>query len=218
MKNLFSVVMGLLLTVCFCACRQKELPQVEFSGQAYQLVLSAQQAAGRINEYLLPGEDLEHYSKMIAVYSFPGLNEITPQQAVKRLAAAVADNNITPTYEIHNSDQPNAAIIDFLVFGPGATLAEYNIFKYVKDGNEMKALQFVARWYGSNDQTALKTAQEFATQYLENRQQWVKKIDAMPVPPVYTQDYSSASAVSGTALGAQNNKGQPAPSTSAVAK
>ena len=209
MKKTFVFFALLLTAACFSACRQEELPRVEFDGQNYELAFSAQQPAGRINEYRLPNENLEKYSKMIAVYSFPGLKEKTPQQAVKHVAAAVQDNNIAPTYEIHPSADKNAAIIDFLVFGPGATMAEYNIFKYVKENDQMKALQFVARWYGSKDETSLKNAQDFATTYLENRQEWIKKIDALPLPTLYEQDYSIPSTAETTQPSATLNTTQP---------
>ena len=37
---------------------------------------------------------------------------------------------------------------------------------------------------------AVENARNFATSYLENRQEWVKKVDEMRFPKVYEQDYS----------------------------
>lgn len=54
----------------------------------------------------------------------------------------------------------------------------------------MKSLQFVARWYASRGDGALENARNFATSYLENRQEWVKKVDDMRIPEIYEQDYS----------------------------
>lgn len=172
------------------ACGQERLPKLNFSGQTYQLAFSTQEPAGRINEYLLPGEDLERYSKMIGVYTFPTLKDKTPQEAIKLLSAYMVSSNSMTSYETHESKDKNAAIIDFLVFSPGATMAEYNVFKYVKEGENMKSLQFVARWYASRGDGALENARNFATSYLENRQEWVKKVDDMRIPKIYEQDYS----------------------------
>ena len=134
---LFVCITAAFLTA---ACGQGKLPKLEFSGQTYQLAFSTEEPAGRINEYLLPGENLERYSKMIGVYTFPTLKDQTPQEAIKLLSAYMVSTNSMASYETHESKDKNAAIIDFLVFSPGATMAEYNVFKYVKEGENMKSL------------------------------------------------------------------------------
>lgn len=69
-------------------------------------------------------------------------------------------------------------------------MAEYNVFKYMPDGNGLKAVQFVARWYATHSKDALKNARDFAQTYLGNRQEWVKKVDSMEVPGVYKREYA----------------------------
>lgn len=190
MKKLYLFTMVLAAGMLLAACGQGKLPQIDFDGQAYRLAFSTRQPAGRINEYLRPGESLDKYSRMIGVYTFPGLKDKTPQEALQMLSAYMMSSNPMVSYEMHESKDKNAAIIDFLVFSPGVTMAEYNVFKYVKDGDEMKSLQFVARWYATNGKDAVENARNFATSYLENRQEWVKKVDEMRFPKVYEQDYS----------------------------
>ena len=104
MKKTFVFFALLITAACFSACRQEELPRVEFDGQNYELAFSAQQPAGRINEYRLPNENLEKYSKMIAVYSFPGLKEKTPQQAPKQAKTEQAD-------KVHDSEVEQTEVI-----------------------------------------------------------------------------------------------------------
>ena len=190
MKKRYTLFLALLAALVLAACGQGKLPKVTFDKQTYQLAFSTLQPAGRVNEYLLPGEELDTYSRMIGVYTFPSLKDKTPQEALQMLSSYMMASNPMASYEMHESEDKNAAIIDFLVFSPGVTMAEYNVFKYVKDGDEMKSLQFVARWYATNGKDAVENARNFATSYLENRQEWVKKVDEMRFPKIYEQDYS----------------------------
>ena len=188
MRKLF--ILFCLAGVALGACAPEKLPSARFDGQEYALAFSAREQSGFVNEYLLPGEDLENYSKMVGVYSFPQMKGISAQQAAEQMARLMQLKNPQAPFDIHNSADKEAALVDFLVFSPGGSMAEYNVFKYMPDGKGLKAVQFVARWYATQSKDALKNARDFAQTYLGNRQEWVKKVDSMEVPGVYKREYA----------------------------
>lgn len=187
MRKLF--ILFCLTGAALLACAPKPLPTAQFDGQTYVLAFSAREQAGYINEYLLPEEDLETYSKMVGVYSFPQMKGISAQQAAEQMARLMQLKNPQAPFDIHNSADKEATLVDFLVFSPGGSMAEYNVFKYMPDGKGLKAVQFVARWYATQSKDALKNARDFAQTYLGNRQEWVKKVDNMAFPALYKQAY-----------------------------
>ncbi len=187
MRKLF--ILFCLTGAALLACAPKPLPTAQFDGQTYVLAFSAREQAGYINEYLLPEEDLETYSKMIGVYSFPQMKGISAQKAAEQMAQLMQLKNPQAPFDIHVSAEADAALVDFLVFSTGGTMAEYNVFKYMPDGEGLKAVQFVARWYATQSKDALKNARDFAQTYLGNRQEWVKKVDNMAFPALYKQAY-----------------------------
>lgn len=190
MKKTFIFISLAVLAAAGFACGPKTHPELTFDGEKYALAFSAQQPAGRVNEYLLPGEELDTYTKMVGVYSFPSMKGKTPREAAEMLAALIHAQDPRAPYELHDSADKKAALVDFLVFSPGASMAEYNVFKYAPDGKSVKAVQFVARWYAMNGDGALDNARDFAQNYLGNREEWVKKVDALPFPSLYREDFS----------------------------
>ena len=171
-------------------CAPQPLPTAQFDGQAYVLAFSAREQAGYINEYLLPAENLENYSKMIGVYSFPQMKGVSAQKAAEQMAQLMQVKNPQAPFDIHVSANKDAALVDFLVFSTGGSMAEYNVFKYMPEGNGLQAVQFVARWYATQSKDTLKNARDFAQTYLGNRQEWVKKVDEMEWPSLYKRNYT----------------------------
>lgn len=125
---------------------------VDFQGETFQLAYVAESpnpSDGRaINEYLTNGETLDNWTKLIAVFGYPNLND--GREHARNMVRALKVSNPQARYQIHESEDGQRVMLDFITWDAEKSITEFNIFIYQKspDGRGLIANQFALRAYG----------------------------------------------------------------------
>lgn len=125
---------------------------VRFDGQTLPLAFQNNNNGDTIKEYIPAGETLEHWTKLAALYEYPGLDD--PQAVVDALVERLKERGADIPYDVRTNSQTKAVIVDFLIWPEGAATpqdaeyVEYNIFRYEpKRGGGLTAQQYAIRSY-----------------------------------------------------------------------
>ncbi|MFO0943586.1 MAG: hypothetical protein U0930_22855 [Pirellulales bacterium] len=125
---------------------------VDFRGESYQLAYVAEspnpQDGRVINEYLPNGESLDNWTRLIAVFAYPNLND--GRNLAGQMISALKASNPLARYQIHESEDGQRIMLDFITWDTEKSITEFNIFIYQKspDGRGSIANQFALRAYG----------------------------------------------------------------------
>lgn len=122
----------------------------------------------KLIEFLLDGESLEKWTKLVA-YRYQPLPRIQndPKKAALALMQAVRLNNPKAPAQAIAKNDGEEAIVDFLTWPASGEFLEFNIFKYAKsqDGRAVVSFQWAFR-FSSSDVPPEK--------YRELRAGWIK--------------------------------------------
>ncbi len=102
---------------------------LQFDGETYVLQQKEGDAKGALNEYVRAGEDLESWTRMIAVRTYPHLNDRS--EAVANLARELKKQNPLAPFKLYKpADGSPVMIIDFTTWDANGTVVEFNYFAY----------------------------------------------------------------------------------------
>jgi hypothetical protein len=125
---------------------------IRFDGQSLVLAFQNNNNGDTIKEYIPAGETLERWTKLAALYEYPGLDD--PQAVVDALVERLKQRGSDIPYDVRTDSRTKAVIVDFLIWPEGsakpenAEYVEYNIFRYEpKRGGGLTAQQYAVRRY-----------------------------------------------------------------------
>lgn len=122
-------------------------PTITYQGQHFMLkYVGSSDDSGELNEYILVGETLENWTKMIAVRRQP--IAIEPIEAARGVVEYLQEQNADTPFTIWPSDDGESCGVDFAVVE--GDVAELNVFVYHRstDGENMVCRQYAERAYG----------------------------------------------------------------------
>ena len=142
-KILLSIVM---ISVFGISVFAQSNPSVNFNGKSYVLKYSAKMQAGAYaNEYYLPAEKYDNWTKLIGVFDYP--QEKSPVIAANNLLNKA--KSMDSSGQIWVNKEKNSAVVSFIIFTGGGSeplKAEINFFRYEKSAkNGSIALQYAER-------------------------------------------------------------------------
>jgi len=142
---------GLLLSVfALLGVSRPESPtSIEFDGETFVLKYREALPNGFINEYFLPAESVEAWTRLISVQWFTRLSD--HRMAVGDLIKTLLASNPQAKYEAWKSDDGTFTGVDFVVWQDDRYV-EFNIFIYRAhpSGNGLLAQQYARRAYGDD--------------------------------------------------------------------
>lgn len=150
MRNFFSKAVLLWAIAAFYAApAQAEAPTIAFDGKTYALAFVDETLTQNINEYILPGETLETWTKMVALHIYHDKADMTPEQFVMAFADIIKKMNPDATPNLSRNEKKGEAMIEFLTWPPDRAYAELNIFKFKKHNGKLVGFQYASRNYGA---------------------------------------------------------------------
>lgn len=160
--------------------RNSATATIDLQGESFQLAYVAEspnpQDGRAINEYLPSGESLDNWTKLIAVFGYPNHND--GRTLAGQMVQALKATNPLARYQIHESEDGQRIMLDFITWDSDKAITEFNIFIYQKNpnGRGLIANQFALRAYGQEQ--GLKFMQGLR----ETRQQSLETITEFEFP------------------------------------
>lgn len=189
MKNFLLSFSTLWLFFAYSPAHSSELKTVEFNKETYKLANVKKTQASSINEYVLDGQTLQNWKKMVALHRFHSKNKTSPIQFANGMAALLGKMYKKPVYKVMENKQNGEAIISFVVPGKAnknndkdnELYLEQNIFKYrsVDNSNDVEGYQYAYRIYGITNQKEMETA---LGNIKQNEMGLIKMVTDQPFP------------------------------------
>jgi hypothetical protein len=121
-------------------------PTVQFDEQTLTLAFEGKDPGESIKEYIPTGETLEKWTKLAATREYENLNN--PLAMAAELKKQVSEKYPDSTCTVTENKEDNSAVVDFVLWAPDKSFAEFNIFKYVKtDEGGIYCEQYALRDY-----------------------------------------------------------------------
>jgi hypothetical protein len=119
---------------------------VAFDGQTLELAFEGDNPGSQIKEFLLPGENLERWTKLAAIHQFPELND--RQQYAASLVRTLKEQYPNSPSAIFEDPKTGDVIVDFVLWPKDASFVEFNIFRCEKNpAGGLIAKQYALREY-----------------------------------------------------------------------
>ena len=186
MRNLTKIMLIVFLSIASLSSYAKDTT-IKFDKENYILSYSKKiQLGGYLNEYIRSDENLDNYTKMLAVSHYPNVNN--PVEFAKRFAKFIKEVNPAAKYTILKNNKTGGITLDFLTWGKfnGTNVIEFNIFKYKKSKAKkgLLVLQYVFKNYNKN-------SKEYFREIKKQRFKWLKLIENKKIPPLIEKEISS---------------------------
>jgi hypothetical protein len=121
-------------------------PTVEFDNQTLTLAFEGNDPGESIKEYIPTGETLDKWTKLAATREYENLNN--PLAMAAELQKQLKEKYPDSTCTVTENKEDNSAVVDFVLWAPDKSFAEFNIFKYVKtDEGGIYCEQYALRDY-----------------------------------------------------------------------
>ncbi|HMA37341.1 MAG TPA: hypothetical protein VKY74_23010 [Chloroflexia bacterium] len=158
-------------------------PSVIFDGERYERAFSGAQPAGWTDEYLPPGQTLDHWTRLVGVHLYRGFQD--PQQFGQVFERQIKESNPRAGTQLLVRDDGQEALLDFLIWVmESQPIWEFNIFRLCPGAEGVIGYQFAYRIYGTPD----LQGQSFVTQ----REHWATVLQATEFPPPGAVDSPAA--------------------------
>ncbi len=125
-------------------------------------------------EYIRANETVENWTTLVAVRSFPQLDD--PGAAAAELAKTLKKSNPLARFQLLVKEDKSEAMIDFLTWPEDASYSEFNIFRYLRlPGHPgLISYQFAYRF--------TDTSPEATEQFKQDRRRWVEEMPRADFP------------------------------------
>jgi hypothetical protein len=124
-----------------------------FPDEAYELAFTQEVQGEVLNEYVLRGETLDDWTRLLSVHVYP--RRVDFQLLAGSLVKVVKEKNPLAQAALHTSQDGRRSMVDFLTWaGTGdETITEFNVFIYQlgPDGKSVLAQQYAERAYGREE-------------------------------------------------------------------
>lgn len=150
MKKIVLLLVGILLLSPLGMAKENK-SNVSFNNQKYELAYSEGAKGIWLNEYLLPGETLNAWTKMVALRTY-GNAAVSPKEAAIQVARNLMASNPQAKYAMHENSKTGEVLLDFVTWD--RTVEEFNAFKFATINGGLVSLQFAFRTY--NDVAAME--------------------------------------------------------------
>ncbi|MDR2901980.1 MAG: hypothetical protein LBU87_02580 [Lactobacillales bacterium] len=169
-------ILALFLLVFFFAPIVKAVPpMIKFGPTNYVLAYAASDGGDALNEYILPGQTLDNWTRMVAVRSF-GNNHMTAEQAARSMIKELYARNPEAKINVYGGERENEFTIDFYMYTPHMKIIEFNVFRFIERGDMMFSLQFALRIYDNP---------KLAKKLLQNPAMYAVMTDMAELPKIY---------------------------------
>jgi hypothetical protein len=120
-------------------------PQIRIGPVVLHLVYSPPESPVGIREYVLPGESTESWTRMGSVRVFK--NEKKVQEYLDRVGSQVVRSHPSAKARLLKHDKSGDFVLDFLMFTPDSTIAEWNLMRAKYDKTKgLIVYQYAARF------------------------------------------------------------------------
>jgi len=179
LKAIVLKVIAVTVACLMAETTTQKAPSLTFDQVTYTRQFVSNTLDISIAEYVAPGETLDNWTTLVAVRSFPKLDN--PSAAVAQFAKVVKQANPLARFQILVKEDQSEAMIDFLTWPADASYAEFNVFRYIKRPGHpgLIAYQFAYRFSDTSD--------EAAEQFKKDRQRWVDEMTRAEFPVDFAQ-------------------------------
>jgi hypothetical protein len=117
-----------------------------FDGHTLELAFEGDNPGSQIKEFLLPGENLERWTKLAAIHEFPELKD--RQQYASSMIRTLKEQYPDCPSAVFSDPKSGDIIVDFVVWPKDASYVEFNIFRVEKNpAGGLIAKQYALREY-----------------------------------------------------------------------
>ncbi len=130
---------------------KSDTPQiVRFGEEQFELAYELETATNDMKEYLLPGESLKKWTKLVGIYKYPQIHD--PRAFAEHMGEMVQAQNPRARSYVGFDPQTGEATIDFVTWPIDNKFVEFNLFKFKRDGaNGIVAHQYAVRDYNDKN-------------------------------------------------------------------
>lgn len=134
-----SLLLATGLTLCAAAPEK-----IDFLGLAFRKAFSDKNSEGPFSEYLLKGQTLEAWKKLMGYYEFINLHDA--KDAAQTLVKVLKAQNPDFPSDIIYNEATGEAVVDFVTWPKDESYVEFNVWKYQKNPNGgLIAIQYAER-------------------------------------------------------------------------
>jgi hypothetical protein len=140
MKILVLIVSALVAPLCFAV-----EPSITIGSETFILAYAPSDSPIGLREYILPGESLQGWSRMASVRVFK--KEKKPKEYLGRVGEQVMRSHPAARAVLFKNDKTGDHVLDFLIFTPDSTIAEWNLMRAKYDKKKgLIVFQYAARF------------------------------------------------------------------------
>ena len=149
-RSLYCLVC--LLIFATAAPLSAETPFIDFGGERYRLeyqdrVQTPEGGPGNpVAEFTREGETVKNWTKLFAYYAYPEAGD-DPMRMAEEVGKEVKRQNPEANFAVNEDERNGNALVDFITWGPGSDVMEFNVFKFAPagSGSGLVALQYAQR-------------------------------------------------------------------------
>ncbi len=158
-------------TACavFCGCvAAAPAGELIFDGETYHLAYQDGSGSQGVAEFLIAGETMENWTKLVAVRRFAGGDD--PDAAAAQMAKSLRQNYPDAKFQLLTRPDGSEAMIDFIIWPADHAYAELNIHLYRRVSGHvgLESHQFAYRFTDASP--------DAVEQFKAQRQAWLEML------------------------------------------